>query len=111
MILDRDVLAFYVARFIEAFAERGGNAHGAVGRPTADKRDHWHCRPLGARGKRPRGYRTSNSLDELAPPHSIASSAVASSSGGMLRPNALAVLRLMTNSNLADSTTGRSAGF
>ena len=43
--------------------------------------------------------------------YSITSSAVASSSGGMLRPNAVAVLRLITNSNLADSTTGRSAGF
>jgi hypothetical protein len=43
--------------------------------------------------------------------YSITSSAVASSSGGMLRPNALAVLRLITNSNFADCTTGRSAGF
>src|SRR5262249_24812995 len=43
--------------------------------------------------------------------YSISSSAVASSSGAMLRPNAVAVLRLITNSNLDDSTTGRSAGF
>ena len=31
--------------------------------------------------------------------------------GGMLSPSTLAVLRLMTSSNLADCTTGRSAGF
>jgi hypothetical protein len=33
------------------------------------------------------------------------------SPGGKLRPNALAVLRLITNSNLVDCATGRSAGF
>ena len=36
---------------------------------------------------------------------------LASSPGGKLRPNALAVLRLITNSNLIDCMTGRSAGF
>src|SRR5262249_1983944 len=43
--------------------------------------------------------------------HSITSSAMASSPGGKLRPNALAVLRLITSSNLVDCMTGRSAGF
>src|SRR6516165_4452879 len=43
--------------------------------------------------------------------HSITSSAMASSPGGKLRPNALAVLRLITNSNLIDCMTGRSPGF
>ena len=36
---------------------------------------------------------------------------VASSVGGTVRPSALAVLRLITNSNLVDCMTGRSAGF
>jgi hypothetical protein len=44
-------------------------------------------------------------------PHSITSSAVASRPGGKLRPNASAVLRLITNSNLVDCMTGRSAGL
>ena len=35
----------------------------------------------------------------------------ASSVGGTSRPSALAVLRLMTNSNLVACMTGRSAGF
>jgi len=43
--------------------------------------------------------------------YSITSSALASSVGGTLRPSAFAVLRLMINSNLVGSTTGRSAGL
>src|SRR5262249_36906941 len=41
--------------------------------------------------------------------HSITSSARASSVGGTLRPRARAVGRFITNTNLADCTTGRSA--
>jgi hypothetical protein len=41
--------------------------------------------------------------DELAPPHSITSSARASSDGGTPSLSALAVFRLMTNSNLVGS--------
>jgi hypothetical protein len=43
--------------------------------------------------------------------HSITSSARASSVGGISRPSALAVIRLMTRSNLVGCSTGRSAGF
>ena len=43
--------------------------------------------------------------------YSITSSARASSVAGTSRPRALAVARLMMNSNLLDCTTGRSAGF
>jgi len=49
--------------------------------------------------------------DELATLHSITSSARASSVGGMSMPSALTVGRLITNSNLVDCTTGRSAGL
>jgi hypothetical protein len=45
------------------------------------------------------------------PPHSITSSARARSVGGIVRPRARAVLRLMTSSNLVGSCTGRSAGL
>ena len=44
--------------------------------------------------------------NELPPLHSRASSV-----GGISRPSARAVARLMTNSNLLDCTTGRSAGL
>ena len=43
--------------------------------------------------------------------HSITSSARASSACGTTRPSALAVLRLITVSNLVGACTGRSAGF
>jgi hypothetical protein len=43
--------------------------------------------------------------------YSITSSARASSEGGMWRPNAFAVLRLITSSNLVGCSIGRSAGF
>src|SRR5215211_9228768 len=43
--------------------------------------------------------------------HSITSSARASNVGGIARPRALAVLRLMTSSKRDDCTTGRSAGL
>src|SRR5450755_2363960 len=43
--------------------------------------------------------------------YSITSSAMESTPAGMVRPSALAVVRLMTNSNLVDCSTGRSAGF
>src|SRR5262245_32410705 len=66
---------------------------------------------LRARRERPCDHRAAEQRDELTAHHSITSSAMASSPGGKLRPNTLAVLRLITNSNLVDWTTGRSAGF
>ena len=41
----------------------------------------------------------------------MTSSARASSAGGIVRPKALAVLRLMTSSNLVGCSTGKSAGL
>ena len=46
-----------------------------------------------------------------SPHYSITSSAMESTPAGMARRSALAVVRLMTNSNLVDCSTGRSAGF
>src|SRR5262245_7075143 len=62
--------------------------------------------------KRPRRRRAAEQRDELAPPdHSITSSASNCSALGTSRPSALAVCRLITNSNLVDCKTGMSAGF
>src|SRR6516165_6392750 len=62
--------------------------------------------------ERPRHRRAAEQRDELPPwDHSITSSAIASSLSGIWRPSAFAVLRLITSSNLAGCTTGRSAGF
>jgi hypothetical protein len=60
---------------------------------------------------RPAGRCAAEQRDELAADHSITSSARASSVGGMSRPSAFAVLRLITSSNLVGACTGRSAGF
>src|SRR5262249_2951805 len=68
------------------------------------------CRLLCARRERP-CRRAAEQRDELAPLHSITSSARASSVGGTVRPSILAVGTLMTSSNLVDCTTGKSAGF
>src|SRR5262249_50947836 len=79
-------------------------------------RAHEHAAPhllalLRARRERPRGRRAAEQRDELAAPHSITSSAIASTPGGMVRPSIRAIWALMTSSNLVDCTTGRSAGF
>src|SRR5262245_37653854 len=78
-------------------------------------REHAHATHtsalLRARHQRPCHRRTAKQRDELAPFHSITSSASASSLGGIVRSSALAVLRLIRNSNLVACTTGRSAGF
>jgi len=61
--------------------------------------------------KQPYRSHAPEQTDELAPPHSITSSARASSVGGTVRPSARAVGRLMTSSNLLGCTTGKSAGL
>src|SRR5262249_9647194 len=75
-----------------------------------------HAEPDGpTRMLRPRHYRprrrAAEQRDEGAPVHSITSSARASSVGGTSRPSVLAVVRLMTRSNLVGCSTGMSAGL
>src|SRR5215469_13034682 len=65
---------------------------------------------LCARPERPRGCRADEQRDELAPFHSMTSLARVSKLGGISRPRAFAVVRLMTRSNLVGCSTGRSAG-
>src|SRR5262249_30271632 len=83
---------------------------GQVRRCAAEEPDHWHRGSLRARRARPR-HRAAEKRDELAPPHSITSSAMLSSDGGTVRPSIRAVWALMTSSNLVDCSTGRSAGL
>ena len=65
---------------------------------------------LRAHSERPH-CRTAKKGDELAPSHSITSSASCWSCKGTSRPIALAVLRLITSSYLVGACTGRLAGF
>src|SRR5262245_63492735 len=110
MVLDRHVLALDVADFLEASTERSAKLRGAFRRAGGDESNDRHRRLLRVRRERP-CCRAAEQRDERAAPHSITSSAMASRPGGMVRPSALAVLRLITNSNLVDCTTGKSAGF
>src|SRR5262245_52696378 len=66
---------------------------------------------LRSRRERPRGCRAADQHNEVAPLHSITSSARAISVGGTSRPSAFAVLRLMTNSNFVGCSIGNSEAF
>jgi hypothetical protein len=50
-------------------------------------------------------------IADIGATYSITSSARASTAGGIVRPSAFAVLRLITSSNLVGCWIGRSAGF
>src|SRR5262245_45595203 len=109
-IFYRRVAAFYVARFAQTPSEcRHGRL--GTGRSGVKIPDHWH-RLLCARRDRPSRRRAAEQRDELAAgTHSITSSARASRVGGTSRPSALAVIKLITRSNLVGCSTGRSEGF
>ena len=111
MILDRNVLALEISRFAQPDPECSNSTREGMRCPTVNKSDHRHYRLLRPRRERPSSRCASEQRDELAPCHSITSSARASSEGGTVKPSALAVLRLITSSNLVGSCTGKSAGF
>src|SRR5262249_21137137 len=94
-IFDRHVLALDVTGLSEALPERGHELGPFSSEGGIDEADHRHRRLLRARRERPRGRRTAEQRDEVAPLHSITSSASESSLSGIWRPSAFAVLRLM----------------
>src|SRR5262249_23227160 len=102
------------AQLLQSLQERRAARlrHGIARRLAHEHADAPHpLRLLRSRCDRP-GRRAAEQYDEVTSPHhSITSSASASSLGGMSRPSALAVLRLMTNSNLVGCMTGISAGL
>jgi hypothetical protein len=90
-VYDRHILALDIAALFEALAECAQTVGHRIGRPAVKKSDHRHCRLLRARRERPRGCCAAKQRDELASPHSITSSARASTVGGISRPSAFAV--------------------
>src|SRR5262245_49186943 len=110
---DCDVLTLAIAELAEALAEGVDNPLQRTGHEVTDpghsRRLLRACREWPRNRRRRR--RAAEKRDELAPPHSITSSARASTVAGRSRPSALAVLRLMTNSYLEACSTGRSAGL
>src|SRR5262249_40973371 len=77
-----------------------------------DSTDAQHLlgRLLRARRERP-CRRAAEQRDERAALHPITSSAMARTDAGISKLSALAVLRLMSSSNRAGCSTGKSAGF
>src|SRR5262245_24723224 len=107
---DMRIPALNVASFAQAAPECGNVGCERPRRPAVEEADHRRHWLLRARRERPRS-RAAEQRDELAPSHSITSSARAMSVRGTSRPSDLAVLRLMMSSTLVDCWTGRSAGF
>src|SRR5262249_1774314 len=111
-IIDRDGAAIKPTKFTQPSHKTGNKiAHGGKRGPAQESNGGPLRRLLRARRERPRRRRAAKQRDELAPPHSITSSARASSVGGTSRPSACAVIRLMTSSNFVGCSTGISPGF
>src|SRR5262249_52958879 len=108
---DGQVPTIDIASFTQPFVERAQPVCKLAGPFGAEHTNHRHRGLLRTRGERPRRRRAADERDELAAPHSTTSSARASRVSGTVRPSALAVLRLITNSYLVGACTGRSAGF
>ena len=77
---------------------------------AAHESDYRHCRLLRARRERPRRRRAAEKRDELAPFHSITSSALAIRVSGTVTPSVLAVFRFTTSSNFTARSMGKFAG-
>src|SRR5215467_8915218 len=112
--IDPQVAALAPSQLAERLCERGepGLPLGIV---RGDIREHANAPRafdlLRPRRERPRRCCAAEQRDELAPSHSITSSARPRSIGGTSRPSAFAVLRLITSSYLVGCCTGKSAGF
>src|SRR5262249_32551742 len=109
-MLECYILPLYVACLPQSLTERSQDIFIVTLTPRVENSDHRHPRLLRARRNRPRG-RAAEQRNEVPPPHSITSSARASSIGGTSRPSALADFRLIASSNLVGCCTGRSAGL
>src|SRR5262245_40373717 len=108
---DRHIPALCKSDLFQTLAEGTEAARHGLRWSTVEKTDDRHHRLLRLRRERPCGCGAAHEPDEIAPSHSITSSAMATSDGGTVRPSVLAVSPLITNSNLVDCTTGMSAGF
>src|SRR5262249_41182876 len=103
------VVTLYVTLLTQAPPERRDAIW--VRGSAVEKPDHGHRLLLRPRRDRPH-CRAAEQCDELAATaHSITSSASSCIELGTARLSVFAVLKLITNSNLVDRCTGRSAGF
>ena len=109
--LNREILTLDIAALGQTAAEGCQQVRRVLGRTRAHVAYHRHRRLLRARRDRPRHRRAAEERDELAPLHSITSSARTRNDSGILSPSAFALLRLTISSNLIGCSTGRSAGL
>src|SRR5262249_32737270 len=107
-ILDPQVVPLDIACLRQAESDCRSVGGSCCLRERAKKSDQRLLRLLRARRERPCG-RAADQRDELAPLHSITSSARAMNASEIASPIALAVLRLTTSSNLVGCSTGKSA--
>src|SRR5262249_2607441 len=105
-IFDAHVLAFDITGLAQTPNKRVLEL-----RRGAPEYAHYRHRLLRSRRERPRSRCAAEERDEVAPLHSITSSAVNKSVGGIVRPSVLAVLRLITRSYLVGCWKGRSLAF
>jgi hypothetical protein len=110
---DDDVLALDIAEFAKTLPELLQSRLRRDGRTAREKADPIDLpRRLRLDGER-RGEEAERCTGDECPPvhHSITWSARCRSDGGIVRPRALAVFRLMTSSYLLGCSMGRSAGL
>src|SRR5262245_48231059 len=112
--VDPDAAVLRPSEPLEFLLERGqaGLIFGIVLGSRHQHADPAHpLRLLRVPGERPSGRRAAEQRDEIAPFHSITSSARSRIDVDTSMPSALAVLRLTIVPNLVDRSTGRSLGF
>src|SRR5262249_45965513 len=108
--LDRHVLALDKSLFLQTLLECRHEMHEPCRRRAAKKANHRHRRLLRARRERPCRH-AAEKRDELAPVHSITSSARASTVCGTSKPRTFAVIKFTARSILVGCSTGSSLGF
>src|SRR5262249_32282105 len=108
--IDLQVAAFAPAQLSQGLSERcdARFRFRIVLSRAHEHADHALSLLLRPRRERPRSSRAAEQRDELAPFHSMTSSARASSVSGTVRPSALAVLRLITSRKVVGCWTGSS---
>jgi len=97
-INDGHVFTFGKAELFQALAECAETARHGIRRSAIEEADDGHRRLLRPCRERPCSSRTAaDERDEFAPPHSITSSASATTVGGSSSPIDFAVFKLITN--------------
>src|SRR5262249_12249298 len=110
-VLNPEVLSVDETRFTQALPERCHTIGVRLRRPGAEGTDRRDTRLLCARRERPCRRRAAEQRNELAALHSITSVARRRKDSGIFSPIALAVVRLMTSSNLVGCKTGSQPVF